>query len=230
MHRSAPHSRRERRQLEQSLSRPVGIMRVSRTRLAIGSIAFTAVFAAIPAMPASADVVHEENVTQALQTLSVDADASTSTVDREVFASTAVQSPVPTGTRVSSGFGYRVAPCAGCSTYHEGIDLLAGNGNPVESIADGIVTEIGNPSGSLGVFVVIDHLINGQRVTTVYGHMALGSMNLQVGDVVSRGDVVGKVGSTGTSTGPHLYFQVLVNGTTAVNPTPWLKANVNITY
>jgi murein DD-endopeptidase MepM/ murein hydrolase activator NlpD len=203
-------------------------MRVRRGRLALGSILFTAVFAAVPALPASADVVHEESVTEALQSLSVASDASSATVEREGFAATAVQSPLPAGTAISSPFGYRVAPCAGCSTYHEGIDLLGGAGNPVEAIADGIVAQVGNPSGGLGVYVVIDHLINGQRVTSVYAHMALGSMKLSVGDVVSRGDVVGKVGSTGQSTGPHLFFQIKLGGTQAVNPTPWLARNVTV--
>jgi murein DD-endopeptidase MepM/ murein hydrolase activator NlpD len=192
-------------------------------------MAFSAVMAVIPALPASAQVVKAETTTGTFQTLAVAADVSVTKTNRDSFGASTyslVQAPVPLSTKISSPYGWRIAPCAGCSTWHRGIDLLAGNGNPVESIADGTVVEIGNPSGSLGVYVEIAHVIDGKKVNTVYAHMASGSMTLSVGDVVKRGQVVGRVGSTGQSTGPHLYFQVLLNGTTPTDPTPWLAANV----
>jgi murein DD-endopeptidase MepM/ murein hydrolase activator NlpD len=204
------------------------LRRTRRTRLAVGSILATCVFAAVPALPASADVVEKVGYSYSAQSLVVDSTIDTD-FTRDSFTTmeyTEVQAPVPMSTTISSGFGYRVPPCAGCSSYHKGIDLLAGAGNPIEAIADGTVSAVGNPSGSLGVYVVIDHVINGNKVSSTYAHMALGSMHYSVGDQVTKGDVVGKVGSTGTSTGPHLYFEIRLGGVTPVEPYSWLVKNI----
>lgn len=135
-----------------------------------------------------------------------------------------VQWPVPSGTSMASGYGYR--SCSGCSSFHKGIDLNPGSGYPVQAISDGVVSQVGNPSGSLGVFVKIDHVIDGQPVTSTYGHMQLGSMSLSVGDSVSRGQQLGRVGNTGSSTGPHLHFAIQL-GIEFVDSRAWLLANAN---
>jgi murein DD-endopeptidase MepM/ murein hydrolase activator NlpD len=208
------------------VSRP--LRKTRRTRLAVGSILATCVLAAVPALPASADVVEQVGYSYSAQSLVVDSTLDTD-FTRDSFTTmeyTEVQAPVSMSTTISSGFGYRVPPCAGCSSYHKGIDLLAGNGNPIEAIADGTVSAVGNPSGSLGVYVVIDHVINGNKVSSTYAHMSLGSMHYSVGDQVTKGDVVGTVGSTGTSTGPHLYFEIRLGGVTPVEPYSWLVKNI----
>ena len=96
---------------------------------------------------------------------------------------TVVQWPVPSTTTVSSWFGFR--SCSGCTNDHQGIDLNPGASYPIQAIADGVVSELGNPSGELGVFVVIDHVVDGEAVSSVYAHMQSGSLGLSVGDTVS---------------------------------------------
>jgi murein DD-endopeptidase MepM/ murein hydrolase activator NlpD len=140
---------------------------------------------------------------------------------------TVVQSPVPRGTVISSPFGYRVAPCATCSTYHEGVDYLAAPGSKVPVIADGTVVEVGNPSGNRGVYAIIRHDIDGVTWYSSYSHMQWGSMHLTVGQKIKRGHTVGRVGSTGQSTGAHLFFQILDANDRAIDPVPWLAKHVN---
>jgi murein DD-endopeptidase MepM/ murein hydrolase activator NlpD len=103
------------------------------------------------------------------------------------------------------------------------VDFTPGNGSPIYVIADGVVTasEFG---GGYGQYAYIEHQINGQTILTVYAHMQRGSSPLQVGDRVSVGDFIGLVGNTGTSTGPHLHFEVRINGE-YVDPFAWLKEN-----
>ena len=69
--------------------------------------------------------------------------------------------------------------------------------------------------------------IDGELVSSVYAHMQYGSMALRVGDGVSSGQVIGRIGSTGQSTGPHLYFEIRLGSTRPVDPVPWLAAHVN---
>ena len=135
-----------------------------------------------------------------------------------------VQWPFAVGVPISSGFGYR--SCRGCSSDHQGLDLNPGEGTPIEAIAAGVVTEIGNPDGSFGVYATIDHVIDGQNVSSVYAHMLQGSLALAVGDTVEKGQLVGQVGSTGQSTGAHLHLGIYLNGVTAIDPYTWLKAKV----
>lgn len=132
--------------------------------------------------------------------------------------------PVGTGAPVGSSFGPRAAPCATCSTLHFGVDWNPGYGTSVVSIADGVVSLIGDPSNTLGVHLAIEHVVNGQAVTSVYAHLQAGSIPYRVGDRVRVGDQVGLVGSTGVTTAPHLHFELRVGGT-AINPVPWMAAN-----
>ena len=131
--------------------------------------------------------------------------------------------PFPTAVPISSGYGDRVAPCRYCSSDHRGVDFVPGNGAPIFAIADGVVTaaEFG---GGYGQYVYLEHDINGRSVLTVYAHMQRGSSPLRVGDEVEVGDFIGLVGNTGISTGPHLHFEVRIEGE-YVDPFAWLKEN-----
>ena len=112
---------------------------------------------------------------------------------------------------VTSQFGGRNAPTAGASTNHKGIDIGAGYGTKVSAADSGTVI-MAQYNGGYGNCVVINH---GNGMTTLYGHMS--QINVSVGQSVSKGDSVGLVGSTGVSSGPHLHFEVSVNGS-RVNP------------
>jgi murein DD-endopeptidase MepM/ murein hydrolase activator NlpD len=136
-----------------------------------------------------------------------------------------IQWPFPTTVPISSGFGPR-SVCSYCSSYHLGMDFTPGSGVPIQSIADGVVSAVNLDSGGLGNHVIIDHVINGQRVQTVYAHMQWGSIQVAVGQSVTVGTIVGAVGSTGVSTGAHLHFEVHLDGT-PVDPYAWLQANAN---
>jgi murein DD-endopeptidase MepM/ murein hydrolase activator NlpD len=137
-----------------------------------------------------------------------------------------IQWPFPIAVPISSGFGARIAPCNGCSSYHEGVDFTPGGGTPIQAIADGVVSTVANDSWGLGSHVVIDHHINGQLVQSVYGHMQAGSIRVTIGQQVKVTDIVGLVGSTGASTGDHLHLEIHVNGV-QVDPFAWLKKNAN---
>ena len=134
-----------------------------------------------------------------------------------------VRWPFPVAVPISSGFGNRIAPCRYCSSYHRGVDFVPGRGAPTYAMADGVVTQ-SEFSGGYGQHVYIEHQINGQSVLTVYAHLQRDSSPLRVGDQVSVGDFVGLVGSTGTSTGPHLHFEVRIDGV-YVDPFAYLTAN-----
>ena len=96
---------------------------------------------------------------------------------------------------------------------HEGVDLVAPAGTPVHAAADGIVFGAG-PNGRYGNWIRIEH---GGKLASVYGHLSAFATGLQPGTMVSRGDVIGYVGSTGRSTGAHLHFELQVDGK-PVNP------------
>ncbi|MDQ4138550.1 MAG: M23 family metallopeptidase, partial [Actinomycetota bacterium] len=133
--------------------------------------------------------------------------------------------PFPYAAPISDGYGYRVPPCAGCSSDHDGIDFTPGAGQPIYAIANGVVSTH-SEYGGLGNHVILTHIIDGKLVESVYGHMQYGSSSLVPGQEVKAGDVVGLVGSTGQSTGPHLHFELLIDGV-HVNPLPWLEQNAS---
>ncbi|MEA9986768.1 M23 family metallopeptidase, partial [Subtercola sp. RTI3] len=137
-----------------------------------------------------------------------------------------IQWPFTTGVPISDGFGPRLAPCSACSSFHKGLDMNPGEGAPIQAMADGVVsTVVSKDDGGLGVYVVIDHVIDGQNVQSWYGHMLTGSVAVTKGQKITVGQLVGNVGNTGTSTGAHLHFEVHVNGT-AIDPYAWLKSHV----
>lgn len=117
------------------------------------------------------------------------------------------------GARMSSGFGLRVHPVFGFVKSHTGIDFAAPHGTPIHVTADGSVKFIGQQNG-YGNMIEVRHM-NG--ISTAYGHMSGFNPNLAAGSSVKRGDVIGYVGSTGTSTGNHVHYEYRVNGV-AQNP------------
>ena len=113
--------------------------------------------------------------------------------------------------RLSSGFGMRFHPILGFSRMHQGVDLAAPLGTPIVSAAEGIVRFAG-VHGGYGNFVQVQH---GGGMGTGYGHMS--GIVVRVGDVVQQGELLGYVGSTGLSTGPHCHFEVYRGGI-AIDP------------
>ncbi|MGW9632397.1 M23 family metallopeptidase [Agromyces sp. NPDC055520] len=134
--------------------------------------------------------------------------------------------PVLTPEKRSSGFGPRSAPCAGCSTNHDGVDFNPGNGTPVMSIADGVVVLATENGGGLGVNVEVQHNIGGELITSSYAHMQYGSIAVSVGQQVTAGQQVGVVGSTGQSTGPHMHLEMFGTDGVRFDGFAWLAAHV----
>ncbi|WP_018613113.1 M23 family metallopeptidase [Segetibacter koreensis] len=111
-------------------------------------------------------------------------------------------------TRIASGFGSRIDPVYKVIKFHEGLDFTAPQGTPIYATANGRVKAAGLDAGGYGNHVVIDH---GYGYETLYGHMV--RVKARKGQVVKRGQVIGWVGSTGKSTGPHCHYEVHKNST-----------------
>jgi len=120
------------------------------------------------------------------------------------------------GARFSSLFGSRIHPVTGGRKDHHGIDLAVPTGTPIFATADGRV-EMAQWYGGYGNYVQIEH---GDNVETRYGHMS--RMNVSAGQPVKKGDLIGWVGSTGRSTGPHLHYEVRIAGA-PVDPRPYMN-------
>jgi murein DD-endopeptidase MepM/ murein hydrolase activator NlpD len=118
-----------------------------------------------------------------------------------------IRTPVAVS-RISSGFGMRRHPILGTMRAHKGVDYAAPTGTPIKATADGTITFRGWQNG-YGNTIEIKHF-NGY--TTLYGHMSRFSEEMSKGDSISQGDVIGYVGSTGMSNGPHLHYEFRVNG------------------
>ncbi len=114
--------------------------------------------------------------------------------------------------RMASGFGYRIDPVYKTTKMHAGLDFAAPQGTPIYATADGVVQTAGNTGNGYGNHVVINH---GYNYETLYGHMV--RVKARSGQKVRRGEVIGWVGSTGKSTGPHLHYEVHKNGN-AIDP------------
>ncbi|MDO8701885.1 MAG: peptidoglycan DD-metalloendopeptidase family protein [Undibacterium sp.] len=110
-------------------------------------------------------------------------------------------------TRVSSGFSMRVHPISGQWKRHTGIDFAAVTGTPIRATSDGVIESVG-PHGGYGNLVVVKHWSN---YTTAYAHMSRFAAGIRKGSKVSQGEVIGYVGTTGWSTGPHLHYEFRVN-------------------
>jgi len=119
---------------------------------------------------------------------------------------------------ISSGFGLREHPITGRTTHHHGVDIRTPMGSPIKSTADGIVS-FSSWHNDSGYIIVLEH---GHGFTTAYAHNK--ENYVKVGQRVKRGEVIGISGSTGTTTGPHLHYEVWRNGS-HVDPVPFLKGS-----
>ena len=117
---------------------------------------------------------------------------------------------------LTSNFGMRTHPVLGGRRAHKGIDLAAPTGTPVYASADGVISKA-EWFSSYGLYIAIEH---GGEIQTRYGHLS--RLNVAAGQPVKKGDLIGYVGSTGRSTGPHLHYEVRIAGT-AVNPVPYMN-------
>ncbi|MCX6502674.1 MAG: M23 family metallopeptidase [Microbacterium sp.] len=131
----------------------------------------------------------------------------------------AIQWPFAVGVPITYGYGWR------SGALHEGADFTPGQGAHVQAIAAGTVRIATESGGAFGVTVLIDHIIDGKLVSTRYGHMLYGSLQVSVGDTVVAGQYLGRTGNTGRSFGAHTHVEVLANGTTAIDPIEWLREN-----
>ena len=122
------------------------------------------------------------------------------------------------GLTMTSNYGMRTHPVLGGLRAHKGVDLSAPVGTPIYATADGVVGKAAW-FGGYGLYVQLEH---GNALETRYGHMS--RLNVAEGQHVRKGDVLGFVGTTGRSTGPHLHYEVRVNGA-AVNPVPYMQSD-----
>jgi murein DD-endopeptidase MepM/ murein hydrolase activator NlpD len=122
--------------------------------------------------------------------------------------------------KVTSSFGEREDPFNGEGAFHAGIDISAGFGEPVHATADGVV-EFADRTSGYGREVILDH---GHGIKTVYGHMS--GFAITTGDEVRRGQVIGYVGMSGRSTGPHLHYEVRIQNV-PVNPHKYLRLTMD---
>jgi hypothetical protein len=127
----------------------------------------------------------------------------------------ALPSRWPVRGAVNSEFGYRQSPWSNAREFHAGIDIRAGRDTPVYAPAPGTVIHAGNVQ-DYGTTIIVDH---SPDVRTLYGHLS--KLNVQSGQRVERGALIGHTGNTGRSSGPHLHYEILVRGR-AVNPRAYL--------
>ncbi|XUU61522.1 M23 family metallopeptidase [Erythrobacter sp. HA6-11] len=125
------------------------------------------------------------------------------------------RNPLDANYRLSSGYGMRTHPVLGRRKAHKGIDLAAPTGTPVYATADGVVTKA-KWFSSYGLYISIDHSAD---LETRYAHLS--KLAVEAGEYVEKGELIGYVGSTGRSTGPHLHYEVRIDGV-AVDPMPYL--------
>ncbi|UHA76080.1 peptidoglycan DD-metalloendopeptidase family protein [Paenibacillus sp. 481] len=123
--------------------------------------------------------------------------------------------------RMTSSFGYRQDPISGRAAFHAGLDIGGQLGDPIYAAADGRIIEA-EFNSARGRYIIIRH-VNG--IETWYMH--LHDIHVAVNQTVKKGDIIGELGSTGRSTGPHLHFQVMQRGD-AVNPLPYLKRRTRV--
>lgn len=140
---------------------------------------------------------------------------------RSVLASTPTVWPVRG--LITAGYGYRVSPFTGRREMHEGLDIAAAHGTPIVATADGVVSFAG-PLAAFGNVVFINH---GHGFTTFYAHTS--SIRVKEGKPVKRGDVIAHVGTSGRTTGPHVHYEVQLNGTT-LNPMKYIVDPSGVNY
>lgn len=152
--------------------------------------------------PAANQTVHAEEITKAAAYAQERAERE-ARLARPLFV-------MPTRGVFTSGFGYR------WGVLHGGIDIAGPIGTPILAASDGVVIDVG-PTAGYGAWVKLRH---SDGTVTLYGH--INTWNVDIGERVMAGDQIATMGNRGNSTGPHLHFEVLVNGTNRVDPTAWL--------
>ena len=156
---------------------------------------------------------NNEEIDKMIDELQADADAMTNTIinagsssGNSQYIGGVLAWPTPSTSYITSPFGYRTHPISGTYKFHTGIDIGASRNSAIIAANDGKVI-LSGWNGGYGKCIVVDH---GGGITTLYAHC--NSLYVGVGAYVSRGQTIAAVGSTGNSTGPHLHFEVRVNG------------------
>ena len=165
------------------------------------------------AMPA--DTVPAESSGGADDILDRDQTLFPDTVDQTVYP-LEFEHATPTSGTLTSSFGSRLSPITGQPGFHYGLDLAANEGTPITAFADGTVRETGE--SGYGLYVIVDHA---DGFATLYAHCS--SISAKVGDKVTCGEQIAKVGQTGNATGPHLHLELWHNGA-ALDPADYLDA------
>lgn len=225
-HRAAPASARPRSSRPRS-SRP-SADRLTRQTVALALIgsaaASTAPAGAAIAAPADSEL--SATLAGGIQTVATQ-DFRTWSIERDPLAvvpAPEVVWPLGSEADITELFGPRTAPTAGASTNHRGIDLAGPVGMPVHSaLAGTVITAQAFDGGGCGVYAEVAHRYEGEDIVTKYCHLQSGSLAVTVGQQLAAGDVLGRMGNTGVSTGPHLHFELIVGGV-HVDPLPWLSA------
>jgi murein DD-endopeptidase MepM/ murein hydrolase activator NlpD len=145
-------------------------------------------------------------------------------VDVMPAAMVALWDPLP-GAKISSPFGWRIHPVFHTRLFHKGVDYEAHAGTPVMAVADGVVEDVGR-RGNYGNYILIRH---SGRLETAYAHLAGFAATVSAGTSVRRGEVIGYVGMTGVATGPHLYYEVIVDGR-QIDPEGWALKQATKNY
>ncbi len=155
-------------------------------------------------------------------TNAVDArDDSLSSIEAKILQQSVLKDMLPNSNPIraaynSSSYGWRIDPFNGNKAFHEGLDFTANTGTPIRAAADGIVSNA-EQNGAYGKLVKIEH---GAGLETRYAHTS--KIFVKVGERVTKGQIVAEVGSTGRSTGPHLHYEIRLNGA-ALDPRKYLK-------
>lgn len=160
----------------------------------------------------------QDELTLVIKDLKLESNTLINEIENELEYLSCLPDLVPVDGRLSSGFGYRIHPITGYRSFHYGIDITQNRGTPVHAAGSGVVMFAGY-SGGFGKVIIISH---GYGYETVYAHN--NKTYVQVGDIVSKGDIISEVGNTGNSTGPHLHFEIHVNDK-PVDPKSILKFN-----
>lgn len=144
------------------------------------------------------------------------------TLDPASLKSSKVRYPFDQEVVLTDGFGYRTAPV---EQFHDAQDMAAPHGTPIRAIASGVVIEAGFANDGCGFGLKLQHLVDGQTLTSRYCHMAESSHSYQIGDVINIGDPAGQVGNTGMSFGPHLHLALRLNGE-PIDPMPYFAEKI----
>jgi murein DD-endopeptidase MepM/ murein hydrolase activator NlpD len=204
----------QRQKLEQLRDRVDAIEDASRRLAEISGV--TGNGAAVTGGAGGPSVPMDESAIAAVEARAVQLEAQLKNYEQALREKARIPSIWPVAGETTDGFGGRSNPFGGSSLeFHPGQDIRAERGTPVVSAATGTVLSAGWQNG-YGQMVEVDH---GGGLTTRYAHLS--KIEATVGQQLARGDVVGRVGSTGRSTGPHLHYEVRINGE-SVNPRAYL--------